>query len=87
MSEHNGSRGVNPAEIENLDEWELAICYKCGFIDDWSEIPGGQCAFSGEGLNWCPECGDIESLVDYTPEKALIIAEQVAFKKGERKLS
>ncbi len=30
MSEHNGSRGVNPAEIENLDEWELAICYKCG---------------------------------------------------------
>ena len=69
--------GVNPAEIENLDEWDLVICCSCGFIDDRSEIPGGQCAVSGEGLDWCPACLDADCFSEYTAEKAATIAARI----------
>jgi hypothetical protein len=70
--------GVNPAEIENLDEWDLVICCSCGFIDDRSEIPGGQCAVTGEGLDWCPACLDADCFYEYSPEKAAEIAARIA---------
>ena len=36
--------------VNEIDDSNLAICFDCGFVDDWVEIPGGRCAVSGEGF-------------------------------------
>lgn len=69
------------AEEGSLDQWDLAICCSCGFIDDWSEIPGGQCVMSGEGMSYCPACLDVDGIVDYTAEKAATIAARIEEKR------
>ena len=56
--------------VNEIDDSNLAICFDCGFVDDWVEIPGGQCAVSGEGLFYCPNCDSVDNMGDYTAEKA-----------------
>lgn len=56
--------------MNEIDDSNLAICCSCGFVDDWVEIPGGRCSVSGEGLDYCPECGEVDNMADYTVEKA-----------------
>lgn len=56
--------------MNEIDDSNLAICCSCGYVDDWVEIPGGQCSVSGEGLDYCPNCGEVDNMADYTPERA-----------------
>jgi hypothetical protein len=56
--------------MNEIDDSNLAICCSCGYVDDWVEIPGGQCSVSGEGLDYCPECGEVDNMADYTVERA-----------------
>jgi hypothetical protein len=56
--------------MNEIDDSNLAQCCACGYVDDWVEIPGGQCSVSGEGLDYCPECGEVDNMGDYTAEKA-----------------
>lgn len=69
--------------MNEIDDSNLAICCSCGYVDDWVEIPGGQCSVSGEGLDYCPECGEVDNMADYTVERAKRIDE----KKREQILS
>ena len=55
--------------MNEIDDSNLAICCSCGYVDDWVEIPGGQCSVSGEGLDYCPNCGEVDNMADYTPER------------------
>ena len=56
--------------MNEIDDSNLAICCSCGYVDDWVEIPGGQCSVSGEGLDYCPSCGEVDNMADYTQERA-----------------
>ena len=56
--------------VNEIDDSNLAICFDCGFVDDWVEIPGGRCSVSGEGLDYCPNCGEVDNMADYTVERA-----------------
>lgn len=56
--------------MNEIDDSNLAICCSCGYVDDWVEIPGGQCSVSGEGLDYCPSCGEVDNMADYDPERA-----------------
>jgi hypothetical protein len=82
--------GVDPARIlaeeGSLDGWDLVICSSCGLIEDRSEVPGGQCAVTGEGMDWCPVCLDADCFSSYTVEKAAIIAARIEEKRlgGQR---
>jgi len=50
-----------------VDDSNLAQCCKCGFVDDWDEIPRGRCQFTEDTLTECPECGDVDGFADYDP--------------------
>lgn len=60
-----------------IDDSNLAQCYKCGFVDDWDEIPRGHCHFTGETLTECPNCGDVDGFSDYDPAKAIIREQRI----------
>jgi len=49
------------------DDSNLAQCWKCGFIDNWDEIPRGKCQFTEDTMTECPECGDVDGFSDYDP--------------------
>lgn len=63
--------------VNEIDDSNLAICYDCGFVDDWVYIPGGHCAVSGEGLFQCPNCDSVDNIADYTAEKAKTIYQRL----------
>ena len=65
--------------MNEIDDSNLAICCSCGYVDDWVEIPGGQCSVSGEGLDYCPECGEVDNMADYTVERAKKIEKKKRF--------
>ena len=67
--------------MNEIDDSNLAICCACGYVDDWVEIPGGQCSVSGEGLDYCPECGEVDNMADYTVERAARIEAKKALER------
>lgn len=67
--------------MNEIDDSNLAICCSCGYVDDWVEIPGGQCSVSGEGLDYCPECGEVDNMADYTVERAARIEAKKALER------
>ena len=67
--------------MNEIDDSNLAICCSCGYVDDWVEIPGGQCSVSGEGLDYCPECGEVDNMADYTVERAARIDAKKALER------
>ena len=67
--------------MNEIDDSNLAICCSCGYVDDWVEIPGGQCSVSGEGLDYCPECGEVDNMADYTVERAARIDARKALER------
>jgi hypothetical protein len=67
--------------MNEIDDSNLAICCSCGYVDDWVEIPGGQCSVSGEGLDYCPECGEVDNMADYTVERAAKIDAKKALER------
>lgn len=67
--------------MNEIDDSNLAICCACGYVDDWVEIPGGQCSVSGEGLDYCPECGEVDNMADYTVERAARINARKALER------
>ena len=67
--------------MNEIDDSNLAICCACGYVDDWVEIPGGQCSVSGEGLDYCPECGEVDNMADYTVERAAKIDAKKALER------
>ena len=67
--------------MNEIDDSNLAICCSCGYVDDWVEIPGGQCSVSGEGLDYCPECGEVDNMADYTVERAAKIEARKALER------
>lgn len=67
--------------MNEIDDSNLAICCACGYVDDWVEIPGGQCSVSGEGLDYCPECGEVDNMADYTVERAARIDARKALER------
>lgn len=67
--------------MNEIDDSNLAICCSCGYVDDWVEIPGGQCSVSGEGLDYCPNCGEVDNMADYTVERAARIDAKKALER------
>ena len=67
--------------MNEIDDSNLAICCSCGYVDDWVEIPGGQCSVSGDGLDYCPECGEVDNMADYTVERAARIEAKKALER------
>jgi hypothetical protein len=67
--------------MNEIDDSNLAICCSCGYVDDWVEIPGGQCSVSGEGLDYCPSCDEVDNMADYTVERAARIDARKALER------